>query len=194
MFSRLVAAIILFSAVPAAGQAQSASQKRVAPQDPVIAQIATATAKDYDSLTNQWNADLKAGMISELTYSRRMEAIAARVLPDDYRYQAYLKYRVFLAAELEKKKISKEEFDYKRAEKWAEYQESKARDRREVASQARIQPAPQTIVVQPQPRDDSGLAAAILLQGVANSMNNAYRPPINCMSTATGNMVNTNCF
>ncbi len=194
MLSRLVAATLLASVAVAGAHAQPASQKRTAPQDPVIAQIATATAKDYDSLTNQWDADLKSGTITELTYSRRMEAIAARVLPDDYRYQAYLKYRVYLASELEKKKISKEEFDYKRAEKWAEYQEAKARNQRETASHARIQPAPQTIVVQPPPREDSGLAAAILMQGVANSINNAYRPPVNCTSTAIGNMVNTNCF
>lgn len=193
MLLRLVTATFLASTVAIAAHAQPAAQKRTSPADPVIAQISEATAKDYDTLTNQWGAELKAGKISELTYSKRMEAIAERFLASDHRYQAYLKYRVFIASELEKKKISKEEFDYKRAEKWAEYQEAKARDQREAAAQSRVQ-TPQTIVVQPQPREDSGLATYMLLQGVANSMQRAYRPPVNCTSTAFGNTVNTNCF
>lgn len=157
------------------GQA-TAYSKAVAEQDALVEELnALKTAKD-------------AGQINEYDFSRKSLLITQKAFPEDAALDAYMKYRVFISKQLSEKKIGREEFDYRNAEKWAAYRESIDRAN---AMRTSVQTSP--VVVQSQP----DWLPFVFLTGAANAINRAYpapAAPVNCVSTSLGNTVNTNCY
>lgn len=153
------------------------------PATDVVAENPTRT---YEAARDEWKLERDAGKISYLEFAERTQALAVRLFPEDANFQSFLKYRVYLAKELQDGKISREEYDFKEADRLALYREARARewalaDQRAAAAAA---PAP----VNPMPY--------FLLQGMGNAFQRTYTAPTQsqCITSSYGGVYTTNCY
>jgi len=135
----------------------------------------------FDSIVDSLRAKRDAGEITEIGFSEGLLFLSKEMYPKDYLYQSLFRYRLFLSHELEAGRITQPEFQYKLSEKVVEFGEkSKLRDdaaRQYVPSPSRPDMVP------------------FILQGIGNSLRNAYPPPPPyCMTTGWDGIYSTTCY
>lgn len=142
--------------------------------------------KEFDAQDKVWVSQLDSGEITLLQYARNVQALAKKLAPDASNTHAFNAYRVYAAKQLQDKKMSVEEYEYKVAEKYAE---QKGLAERNYA--AANPPQPQVIVQQPDP-------TPLMLYAIGSAFSNAYRQPArlttNCTSSSLGGVVSTSCY
>lgn len=169
MFKQIVMAAAL--AVGLAGCAQPYKQSAQEQQ----------AQEAYNSYVGTTNAQVKAGLLSKREGAQRIANFVAENHPQDYAAQDAWNYSVKVYTDLEQGKISEQD---------ATYMIQKKRLDHERDYQARVDQYNAGI------DQKNNAALGVFLLGAGSAVQNSVpRPvgPTNCISTTSGNTVNTNC-
>jgi len=141
--------------------------------------------KVFDQQDEMWAEQLENGEITLVQYSRNVFELAKKLDPQAAQVHAFNAYRVYAAKQLEDKKITQEEYDYRVSEKYAELvsvseEKSRQNGRQQVVNGQHVDPTP------------------FLLYAIGQSFKNAYQPPprnfVNCTSNNFGGSISTTCY
>lgn len=182
-------------------------------------QPASYTQEEFDADANALRAKRDSKKISEIQYAKEVLHLVRKFRPSDYEAHTVFEYQVLLATQLQKKKISPEEYRYRWAERLNDYlaKAKKAEDQaradeeyrqtrqniaeRESARMAEEQARREqtyrehlAIAAAEEDRQRQIRATAGLLQGVGNAVTRTYQNPVvNCTSLPMGAGVSTTC-
>tara|TARA_R110001599_G_scaffold159052_2_gene346194 strand:- start:8005 stop:8595 length:591 start_codon:yes stop_codon:yes gene_type:complete len=151
--------------------------------------------------------------ITELQYAQSSAKLIKKFMPEQYELHTLADYRIFIATKLEKKKISREEFDYLISERVNEYRakikkvedQAKAEEeyqqiRQRIAERDRLsrEEAYRAQMAETEAetaRQQQSIGIATLLQGIGNAFRNAApRAPVTCSSVPVGASLSTTCY
>lgn len=157
----------------------------------------TATP-ELDAALEEVTKRKETGLLTEVQYSHEIAALMKRYLPEDYEIHTVAEYRVYLATELEQKKISQAEFRYK----WEERKNAfYTKRQRYIAAHTALIEQRRQVEISSQAREEAATdarrsgAIATLLQGVGNAFTRSAQPnSVRCTSIPVGASVSTTCY
>lgn len=170
------------------------------------------TPEAFEAEADALAAKRDAKKITELQYAKGALALFQKYIPNNYEDLTLAEYRVMIATQLQKKKISEEEYRYLWAKKRNEYLDKRQKEKHE--DEARRYLAEQEATAENRRRQQQYedqlsrerayadelerqqrvQSNAMILQGIGNAFTRTYQnPAVNCTSVPLGAGVTTTC-
>lgn len=169
--------------------------------------------EDFDAEVEALVVARDAKKITELQYAQRAARAIKKFMPEAYELHTLADYRVLLATKLEKKKVSREDFEYSWSERWNEYLAKVKKSKDQATAEEEYRQVRQDMAQQDKMRREQAyrenvaiaeaeaarqqqvLNNAALLQGIGNAFTRTYRnPSVTCSSLPVGASVSTTCY